>query len=241
MTSGLVRFLVAAGVTLSANAAIIYFMSRVNLISTERRHEELLRVDFSRLPPPAPPTPQRRIEPRDEPPPAELAPEEIPTMSLDFDPSSSPASGAGGESAFLDLALPNAPSMGPAVTVHTRIAIGEEAADPSSAVALGPRMEGFRVLEQLDEPLRPRGVNADPRYPPSALRRKLEGAVTVELLIDERGEVVETKITSGSEPFAEFVTDAVRAWKFTTPRYRGKPMKVWGVKTFRFEIPDREE
>jgi protein TonB len=97
------------------------------------------------------------------------------------------------------------------------------------------------VLDQLDQPLRPRGYNADPRYPPNALRRRLEGAVTVEMLIDERGEIAETKVTGGSEPFVEFVLDAVRQWKFTAPLFRGKPVRVWGVKTFRFEIPDREE
>lgn len=245
--TGLVRFLVAAGVTLSANVAIVYFLSRVNLISTERRQEELLRVDFTRLPPTLPtlpprPAPPPRSEPRDEPEPTEeLAPVEIPTLSLDFDASSSQTPGTGGESAYLDLALPDAPSLGPAVMVHTRIAIGEQAADPSAAAVGGPRAEDFRVLEQLDEPLRPRGVNADPRYPPSALRRRLEGAVTLEMLIDERGEVVETKVTAGSEPFVEYVLDAVRAWTFTKPRHRGQPTKVWAVKTFRFEIPAREE
>lgn len=235
---GFVRFVLMAGLTLGANAAIVYFMSRVNEVSTERRQEELLHLDFSRLPP-TPPAPPRRSEPRTPPErDSEAAPEALPTLDLDF--AAAPSTpGLEGESAYLDLALPSAPSLGPAVTVHTRIAIAEQAADPSAA-ALGPQMQGFRVYDQLDEPLRPRGSNPDPRYPPHALRRKLEGAVTVEMLINERGSVIDTRIVSGNEPFSDSVVAAVRAWTFTEPRFRGKPVQIWGVKTFRFQIPARE-
>ncbi len=81
-------------------------------------------------------------------------------------------------------------------------------------------------------------VIRQPDYPVSALRRGLEGSVTLRLLINEKGEVeaVEVVRTHGSTCFRRAVLKVAKKWRFTAPRHRGRPVRAWAVKTTHFEL-----
>ncbi|MDT8391876.1 MAG: TonB family protein [Lentisphaeria bacterium] len=80
------------------------------------------------------------------------------------------------------------------------------------------------------------GLN--PSYPEIARRRKIEGDVRVELLIDEAGRIDRMTIlsVSGHPAFRQAVLEMADTWRFTAPRHRGKPVKVRAVKTIQFQL-----
>jgi periplasmic protein TonB len=91
--------------------------------------------------------------------------------------------------------------------------------------------------DRVDQP--PRELsNPQPRYPTPAMRRSIEGSVTVRLLINTEGRVEDAQITQcdGHESFRQAVLDVVGDWRFVPAAHRGQNVKVWGVKTFRFEM-----
>ena len=53
-----------------------------------------------------------------------------------------------------------------------------------------------------------------PEYPPEAKEKKIQGSVTLELVIDEKGQVSEARLVDGPEIFKESAFAAVRAWKW---------------------------
>ena len=67
----------------------------------------------------------------------------------------------------------------------------------------------------------------DSRYPPSARRQGLQGRVTAEFIIDEKGDVLQVTITRSSDPVFEKPTiDAIRGWKFTPGEKDGRKVKT---------------
>jgi len=90
--------------------------------------------------------------------------------------------------------------------------------------------------DRIDQPPRELQGNPQPTYPSAERRRGIEGDVVVKVLIDERGRVIDANVVRGRDGFAEAVLDVVRRWRFTPGRHRGKPVKVWGVKTIRFQL-----
>ena len=66
----------------------------------------------------------------------------------------------------------------------------------------------------------PKKVAGEPAaYPSEAARLKLQGAVTVEMIVTERGEVTNPRvIESAGETLDEAVLDAVRGWRFEPAR-----------------------
>lgn len=110
----------------------------------------------------------------------------------------------------------------------------ESRSEPSqSAAAAGPLNE-----DEVDEPPRPVSV-PDPKYPRTAERRRIGGAVTVRVLINERGRVEDAEIVevAGHPSFEGAVLDAVDRWRFSAARHGGEAVKVWGVLTINFQ-PD---
>jgi len=67
-------------------------------------------------------------------------------------------------------------------------------------------------------------------YPPSAQRLGVGGSITVNALIDEKGEVIETGILKGIQDdmgLHRAAQNAVRKWKFVPARKNGVAVKVW--------------
>lgn len=60
------------------------------------------------------------------------------------------------------------------------------------------------------------------------------GTVTVEVMVNEKGEVVATSAVSGPQPLWSAAVTAARQAKFDPPLHDGKPVKVAGVLTYEF-------
>jgi len=113
------------------------------------------------------------------------------------------------------------------------------AANPAPAVDPGPAAsappaaavkEGDLVdLASVDE--QPRTVKTvEPVYPTAAQRLGVAGSITVNALIDEKGNVIDTGILKGMKDdrgLAKAAETAVKKWKFQPARKGGVAVKVW--------------
>lgn len=81
-------------------------------------------------------------------------------------------------------------------------------------------------LVRLDQPTQI--VKAvPPRYPDAALRDGIEGAILVEITVDERGRVVDASpVGRPNELLADAAVSAVRQWEFRPHTENGSPTKV---------------
>lgn len=77
---------------------------------------------------------------------------------------------------------------------------------------------------------------AIPAYPEEAKAQGVEGDVSIEILIDEEGRVVEARPVSGPEMLHAVCQEAAQKWRFQPTLVDGKPVKVKGRLTFRFVI-----
>jgi TonB family protein len=76
-----------------------------------------------------------------------------------------------------------------------------------------------------------------PEYPPIALQAKAAGMVTVQVLIDESGNVVSAHAVSGHPLLQAAAVNAALQAKFSPTLLMGEPVKVTGVITFNFVLP----
>jgi TonB family protein len=73
-----------------------------------------------------------------------------------------------------------------------------------------------------------------PAYPPIARSAKASGTVIVRVLVDEKGNVVSARATSGHPLLQASAVAAARSAKFSPTQLNGKPVKVSG--TIRYEF-----
>jgi len=110
--------------------------------------------------------------------------------------------------------------------------------ESASTGEFGPLEEPLDAL-LVDRP--PREIFAPPpRFPARARRRGLEGEVTVRLVIDEEGRVVEAELVRvmGDASFGDAALEAVRGWRYTAAWHRGRVVRVFGTKTIAFRLED---
>lgn len=75
-----------------------------------------------------------------------------------------------------------------------------------------------------------------PVYPAFAQRAQIEGRVSVEVTLDETGEVVEAKATSGPPMLRSAAEDAAARSRFKPAVFNGKPLKGKGVIVYNFSL-----
>jgi TonB family protein len=75
-----------------------------------------------------------------------------------------------------------------------------------------------------------------PSYPPAARTARMEGAVIVHVIIDERGMVTEATRLCGPDFLAAESLDAAKRWRFKPTEVSGQPVKVQGLLTFNFSL-----
>ena len=75
-----------------------------------------------------------------------------------------------------------------------------------------------------------------PPYPPIAKIAGAQGAVVVQVLIDEQGHVLSAKATSGHPLLQQAAVQTAYKWKFTPTMLSGQPVKVTGVVTYNFTL-----
>lgn len=73
-----------------------------------------------------------------------------------------------------------------------------------------------------------------PVYPPSASQANASGTVIVQVLVDEKGDVVSAQAVSGHPLLRPAAIAAARQAKFSPTRLSGKPVKVTGVINYQF-------
>lgn len=68
-----------------------------------------------------------------------------------------------------------------------------------------------------------------PKYPPREQAEGIEGSVTVELLVDEQGQVAQASVLGrvGPRSFEDAALDAVRLFEFQPPVEDGVPTPMW--------------
>jgi TonB family protein len=76
-----------------------------------------------------------------------------------------------------------------------------------------------------------------PAYPAAAKAVKAQGAVNVQVTIDEKGNVISATAVSGHPLLREAAVTAARASKFSPTTLEGKPVKVTGVIVYNFVLP----
>lgn len=75
-----------------------------------------------------------------------------------------------------------------------------------------------------------------PIYPDEAKKQRVEGTVTVRIVIDEEGKVVSAQVASGHQLLHDASRDAAFKARFKPTTVNGKPAKVSGAMTYNFEL-----
>jgi TonB family protein len=102
-----------------------------------------------------------------------------------------------------------------------------------------PRAAGppYRVGGEIS---RPEIISSTkPVYTELARRARVMGTVIVEAVIDEQGNVTETRVLKGLPMgLAQAAVDAVQTWKFKPATREGQPVPVYYVLTVNFQVDD---
>ena len=75
-----------------------------------------------------------------------------------------------------------------------------------------------------------------PRYPPDAKSARAQGTVTVQIVVDENGNVASAQAVSGHSLLRGAGEEAARKAKFEPTTLCGRPVKVSGVITYNFVL-----
>ncbi len=109
---------------------------------------------------------------------------------------------------------------------------------PEAPVTPSAPPEKEAVKRVSEEILRSAAVNLPrPEYPRSAELAGMAGKVEVEVIVDENGEVISAKSTSGDERLTEAAEAAARLARFAPFRLSLNRAKVLGVLTYEFTPP----
>ncbi len=95
----------------------------------------------------------------------------------------------------------------------------------------------YRIGDKADI-TRPEKISGvAPVYTETARRARVTGTVVLEAIIDEQGNVVNTKVLRGLPMgLDQAAVDAVQTWKFKPAMLEGKPVKVYYVLTVNFQV-----
>jgi TonB family protein len=75
-----------------------------------------------------------------------------------------------------------------------------------------------------------------PDYPQLAKQIRLEGAVSVEVIIAPDGHVESARAVSGHQLFIKAAVDSAYGWRFEPTRLNGTPVRVTGIIVFNFKL-----
>ena len=75
-----------------------------------------------------------------------------------------------------------------------------------------------------------------PAYPAEARRAGASGTVTVQITVDEQGDVISARAISGHPSLQDAAVAAASRAKFSPTRLSGQPVKVTGMVTYNFVI-----
>ncbi|HKP84024.1 MAG TPA: TonB family protein [Pyrinomonadaceae bacterium] len=146
--------------------------------------------------------------------------------------------------------IPNAPELPLASNTATRIASGPiDVKTP----AVNPSQEAIRVMLDSEPPPSPgpkpilKPVSGGvlngtavllppPAYPDAAKRMRVQGVVTVDVILDETGKVVAANASSGPTVLRDAAVQAALKARFSPTKLSGQPVKVSGVINYKFAL-----
>jgi TonB family protein len=111
-----------------------------------------------------------------------------------------------------------------ALEAQTRPNGGEQTPANRKAVVTGGVLNGKAISKPM------------PAYPPDAKAAGAQGTVTVRIVVDEAGRVVEAEAVSGHELLRDAAVAAARKARFSPTLLQGQPVKVSGVITYNFVL-----
>ncbi|MDQ3820758.1 MAG: energy transducer TonB, partial [Acidobacteriota bacterium] len=94
---------------------------------------------------------------------------------------------------------------------------------------------------QVDEPLTGGVINSraiempQPVYPDAAKQKHIKGTVKVDVVIDEKGNVISARATDGPKELREAAVEAAKRARFNPARLHGALMKQTGTLVYKFE------
>ncbi len=147
----------------------------------------------------------------------------------------------------VDLPLPSIqPLELPAATFEATVRIARPSVrhEPlPQAVAEKPSAQSAPVAGPMGETevdVPPRPIHdPQPAYPSTAIRRRIEGHVRVDLLVDLEGNVAQLRIADRSGPpsFEQSVRQTVLSdWRFEPGRHQDQPVLTWVSRRIYFRI-----
>lgn len=109
---------------------------------------------------------------------------------------------------------------------------------PPPPPAATPKPEPPKVLKVSTGVLTSKVLSLPkPNYPPLAKQIRLQGAVSIQVLIDENGKVVSAKALSGHQVLVNAAEQAAAQARFSPTLLSGQPVKVSGVIIYNFVLP----
>lgn len=75
-----------------------------------------------------------------------------------------------------------------------------------------------------------------PVYPQKAKEEGVEGAVVLQITVNERGEVSDIQVVSGHELLSEAAVEAVKQWRYSPTLLNGEPVPVVATVTVQFTL-----
>lgn len=118
------------------------------------------------------------------------------------------------------------PPAAPAVAPPPTVAAAAPGVQRGALVEPGPGVQRPSVLQR-----------SEPRYPPLAERMKKTADVTVRVLVDENGRVIDAQV-KGSDPgfgFGDAAIDAAKRTRFSAPTKDNVPVKMWTELKYSFK------
>lgn len=159
----------------------------------------------------------------------ELVPKEVSAKASDVPPVRRGVTTViGNESTNAANALPAGPGNGNVVTAPAKVQIADEPPPPEvkPTPPRAPISGGVLNGKAISLP--------KPAYPPIAKAAHASGTVTVQVTIDENGNVISAHAVSGHPLLQAVAVAAAKGARFSPTKLSGQPVKVTGVITYNF-------
>ena len=159
----------------------------------------------------------------------ELVPKEVSAKASDIPPVRRGVTTIQGtENVTSANALPAGPGSGNVVTAPAKVQIADEPPPPEAKPTppRAPISGGVLNGKAISLP--------KPAYPPIAKAAHASGTVTVQVTIDENGNVISAHAVSGHPLLQAVAVAAARGARFSPTKLSGQPVKVTGVITYNF-------
>jgi len=76
-----------------------------------------------------------------------------------------------------------------------------------------------------------------PKFPATALQRRVDGAVELLATVSKNGDITAVKVLSGDAQLAHSAVEAVKQWKYKPYLLDGEPIEIQTQITVNFKLP----